>query len=716
MRTDTKLVLPGSNADAAKRPLQETRVTVDIVDLVATVELEHAFRNGGESPIEALLTFPMPPDAAFLGLQAEIGGETLDARVIGKRAAESEYDEAVADGHSAVMLSHPEPGILTLSLGNLMPSEGATIRLRFATRIPVAEARAWFRLPTVLRPRYGHWLLNDFETPGHDVAVEHPMSATIRVAGLLARSAISCPSHSMGFYTTPDATTIRIPAAYLDRDIVLGFDLKEAPTPVLQLVRHGDQVLATIAGALPVSTEPVAPMDLCLVLDGSGSMSGDAMMQSRAAVRSIAQLVSDEDRIQVIRFGSTAHGMFRRLMPCKAPVRKALVELADTLEANLGGTEMQAALLDALQDLQSGGDGRTKAILLVTDGAVQPEDLEIARDALVNAGIRVFVVAVGSSAGVEVLQPLAHATGAVIERAILGESIDAAAARMTRRARSPRAAAVAVSWPNGKARVLPAAPVYPGDALAISVMAEAMPEGPVMVTAGDARFTVVATPLPGSDALRSIIGQARHDAADASDRATIALEHGLLTKETSAILVRRRAEAERAESLPAVVKIPAMVPAGMLALPTHSRAARGTHFAKSMPFPAPSSGGFPDAVDASYLDTPAFLRRQSDPAAFADATALLAALAPYLRGMLASLASQGPTLESFLANLPEAMSGQARKYFESLGLDLGDPAMLVGLISAVLSQAATELTDEEEVMLSLAMASAGYPSVRLKGI
>jgi Ca-activated chloride channel family protein len=52
--------------------------------------------------------------------------------------------------------------------------------------------------------------------------------------------------------------------------------------------------------------------DICLLLDCSGSMLGDAIVQSRAALSAVAEALQEHDRIQVIRFGSSTSALFRR--------------------------------------------------------------------------------------------------------------------------------------------------------------------------------------------------------------------------------------------------------------------------------------------------------------------------------------------------------------------------------------------------------------------
>src|SRR3546814_258169 len=105
-----------SRSAAPRTPLASTTLNVTITDLVAEYVLRHSFENDGSAPIEAVFTFPVPLDAAFVGLRATIAGETLCAQIQAKRQASETYGDAIAQGHSAVLLSAPEPGVLCTSL------------------------------------------------------------------------------------------------------------------------------------------------------------------------------------------------------------------------------------------------------------------------------------------------------------------------------------------------------------------------------------------------------------------------------------------------------------------------------------------------------------------------------------------------------------------------------------------------------------------------
>src|SRR5690625_1125276 len=135
-------------------PLANTQLDITIIDLVAEYTLHHTFENNSSEPIEAVYSFPVPLDAVFMGMEAVLAGERLEAQIQARQQAEQQYDDAIADGDSALLLEWLEPGLLGVSLGNLMAAEQGEIILRFAAPLHCADGAARFSLPLVQRPRY----------------------------------------------------------------------------------------------------------------------------------------------------------------------------------------------------------------------------------------------------------------------------------------------------------------------------------------------------------------------------------------------------------------------------------------------------------------------------------------------------------------------------------------------------------------------------------
>lgn len=598
-------LLPSSRAAPSSSPqaLTDTQIKVHIHDLIAEYTLTHHFENSEDQPIEAVFTFPIPLDTAFLGLRADIAGEQLQAQVVSDKQAVRVYDNAIAEGHSAVLLRRPEPGVLIAYLGQLLPGEKAAVELRFTNELRAAGSQVRFSLPTVLRPRYGEWDMEAIEAPEHDVAIEHPMSAWIEVSGMLADVPVHCVTHPTRFEHRNGVLHLTLERQMLDRDLVVLFDLPVGVSPAAVQVTDGDDSRVLLSLPLPAKTSS-RPLDLWLLLDGSGSMAGSAIEQSREAVRAVASRLGEDDRIQVLRFGSDQVPLFRRPMKATAAVRSALMELAESVNADLGGTEMGEALIGAIDSLYAARrDEVEPVVILVTDGAVQAHELVAARQRAFRKGVRIFAVAVGASASVEVLEPMVEACAGCMERAVPGEPVDACVVRHLARARCGQPEIVELAWPPGTQEITPLAPAWPGD---VARWIARLPNGGDTDTIQASLYgTPLLTHIPiihaaGTEriSLRAIIGQHRLRLAESTgeDIAPIALRYGLLSRSTSAILVKLRKDGEKSEELPQIRRVVSMASADMLG----SRMSSANHSASV------------DSCSFDYLNIQASTRRQND--------------------------------------------------------------------------------------------------------
>ena len=136
--------------------LKEVKVRARLHELIAEVAVEQSYANPQSTNIETVYTFPLPIGTVLLGLEVEIGGKKLSGQVIERKKAERNYEEAVTDGNSAVMLEETGPGLYTASIGNLMANETAVIRYRYALMLSWQGSRLRFLLPTTIAPRYGN--------------------------------------------------------------------------------------------------------------------------------------------------------------------------------------------------------------------------------------------------------------------------------------------------------------------------------------------------------------------------------------------------------------------------------------------------------------------------------------------------------------------------------------------------------------------------------
>jgi len=353
--------------DGTTVPLVEVVGTARAEGLLLQTTLRQRYVNRSGRNVEAVYTFPLPRSAVLLGLAFTLGERRLTGRVAERKVAERAYEDAIDDGDSAVLLERTGDGLYTVSVGNLMAGEEATVELRYGELLSFVQGQVRVAIPTTIAPRYGNAAaagVAPYAAPDADLGVSYPARFSVELAGALAEGAVSCPSHAARLQRT-DASVVVSLDGHLDRDFVVVVD-GLAGRPMATLARDGDGwvALASFLPALDRASE--APLTLKVLVDCSGSMQGDSIAQARAAVARLVERLAPEDRISVSAFGSTVVHAASGLRKANAAHRAACLGWAEALQADLGGTEIEGALASLFG--HGGAEGRNADVFMITDG------------------------------------------------------------------------------------------------------------------------------------------------------------------------------------------------------------------------------------------------------------------------------------------------------------------------------------------------------------
>ena len=566
--------------------LEEVGIDAAIDDLMAAVSVCQRYRNPGTTHVEAVYTFPLPLDAVLLQFELELGDRRMAGTVIAKPDAEERYENAIAEGDAAVRLEQSQPGLYTANVGNLAPGETATVRFRYGLLLRWNGDTVRLMLPTTIAPRYGDPAaggLAPHQAPEYAFDAERSFRLQAAVRGALQGARWASPSHDIA--VTPDTwqTVIEIarPAA-MDRDVVLE---ARAVTAVdtgdsrALLARDGGGwvVLASFRPELTDLMEPAAHRNLKIVVDCSGSMSGDSIAQVRIAGERILESLRPGDLFDIVAFGSHHRALFGRETPASAANVARARRFVRGLDADMGGTEIHAALRAAYRI--AGEPGMTRDLLLITDGEVW--DTRRAVDDARRSGHRIFTVGVGSSVAEPFVRALAEATGGACELVTPREDMAERIHRHFQRILAPPARTARVVWPAPVCQAVPdpLPPPYPGDTMHLFGSFAERPRGPVTLelelTDGRTvtqRMEIGPVPTDGtavdgpstvrSDVARMGAAQRLPAMADEAAAAELAVRYQLLSEWTDYLVVHVRAEADKATDLPSLVKVPQVQAAG----------------------------------------------------------------------------------------------------------------------------------------------------------
>ncbi len=111
--------------------------------------------------------------------------------------------------------------------------------------------------------------------------------------------------------------------------------------------------------------ETRAPLSIAVVIDTSGSMSGEKMDQAKDSIARLVREMRDDDQIAVVRYSDTSETI--QTLARVGEVRGSLLGKISRLEAG-GGTAIPRGLEAGMATLDEAAVGRVRRVVLVSDG------------------------------------------------------------------------------------------------------------------------------------------------------------------------------------------------------------------------------------------------------------------------------------------------------------------------------------------------------------
>ncbi len=564
------------SVDGAEIVLESVDIQANLQGLVSEVTVTQIYRNLQDINIEAVYTFPLPLDAVLLDLSLELNGKKLRGTVKRNDEAEENYEDAMVDGDSAVLLKKSKLDLFTINVGNILPSERVTVQFKYAQLHHWQGDSLRFHLPTTIAPRYGDPVgLAEHEVPEYALSVDRGFSLTFHIEGELVLANCECPSHSEHISESTKKGVRKFVLsggnALMDRDFILV--IKQSSQSVLDgLYAQDNEEYVALASFHPVLPEIFTESARCvkLVIDCSGSMSGDSINQAKDALHKILSLFRANDYFNLITFGSNYNLLFPEPVPANENNIKRASRFVDRIDADMGGTEIGAALEAAYQC------GSIKELpsdlLLITDGHIWDDDRVIA--AAQQSGHRIFSVGVGSAVSDGFVRSISELTSGACEMVSPRENMSERIVRHFRRIHAPRSSSVWIEWAEKPIRQIPGKleTVYAGDTLHVFAWFSNPPGGNSrLVVELEGGHTVTqevhfSTKPQHSENLINILprvaAHTRLQTMDGAEPAQMAVDYQLVTEHTSYVLVVVRSEGEKLETLPVLQKVDHALAAG----------------------------------------------------------------------------------------------------------------------------------------------------------
>ncbi|QSX31458.1 marine proteobacterial sortase target protein [Shewanella cyperi] len=385
-----------------------TRVQMHVSGWLNRVVLEQEFLNLTGETIQGQYQFPLPQGAAVDGMELDLGQRKIVGEIQEKQAARARFEQAKQQGQRAALLEHRSANLFHTEVANLMPGALLKVRVNYLQTLNWEQQGFELRFPMTLTPRYLSPLLPMAQGQVPMSASAMPRQARVSLELLLEGfdiRAVTSPYHQIQVEReAEDRTRVRLEDWAANRDFVLRWQpgLEQAPKASVQVqqgLSYGGEEQGYFHGLLsllPPATELAlaVPRELVLVIDTSGSMTGESLSQAKAALAEALNQLTPADSFNLIAFNSDVTMLWPQSRPWSAQNLKTAMKFVRSLEAE-GGTEMAAALNAALPSNASGE--RVRQVIFITDGAVGQEQALFTQIEEQLGDSRLFTVGIGAA-------------------------------------------------------------------------------------------------------------------------------------------------------------------------------------------------------------------------------------------------------------------------------------------------------------------------------
>jgi Ca-activated chloride channel family protein len=374
-----------TNEGTGALPLVSERLRTEIDGQNATSSLRQVFHNRTSATLEGQYTLRVDRGSRVTGFAYYVGEERIVGEVVARQAANEVYTQVTTARRDPAVLEETADGEASFRVFPIRPGEDKAVEVTYTEWLTRRAQVVTYRAP--------------LGSPNADVEVTllDPRAREVR-----------SPTHRIEATPIPGGVRIRTRGAIsFHGELVLRYRIEERPWALSAYVHRDANQAGYFVLSLAAPTGlagSASPKDVTLVLDRSGSMSGDAIDNARRAAADVIRRLGAHDRLNVLAFDDDVEPLFRNPQPIDQ-ARAAALSFVGNLSVG-GGTDIAFALRRALEGQNDDAGGRPRIVILVTDGQSEPGPA-LALAASDTHDVRVFTVGVGEGVNRPLLSRLA---------------------------------------------------------------------------------------------------------------------------------------------------------------------------------------------------------------------------------------------------------------------------------------------------------------------
>jgi Ca-activated chloride channel family protein len=420
------LLLQGEDGTFVEAPRLQTDVVMTVNGTIARVAVTQRFENKSDRWVEGIYVFPLPQQSAVDALRMEIGDRVIEGEIKGREDAKKAYQAAKDAGQKASLVEQERPNIFTNSVANIGPHETIVVRIEYQETVKQDGGVYSLRFPLVVAPRYNpkanEVTTVDFGSKSAPIDPVpdrnriappvldpdkhpkiNPVSIEVKLNSGFVLGEVKSSFHQITLNRTGDETaTLSLASGTVpaDKDFELTWSPKAAAVPQTalfhEIVNGQDYLLAMVTPPTLDASPTLLPRELIFVIDNSGSMAGESIIQAKQSLLLALDRLRAGDKFNVIRFDDTMETVFPLAVDATTENIAVAKHFVGRLDAQ-GGTEMLPALVAALKDATPGDTTRLRQVVFLTDGSVGNEAQLFDKIADQLGRSRLFTIGIGSA-------------------------------------------------------------------------------------------------------------------------------------------------------------------------------------------------------------------------------------------------------------------------------------------------------------------------------
>jgi Ca-activated chloride channel family protein len=333
------------------------RVNVTLENQVALTKVDQVFYNPNSYEAQGTYIFPIPKDAAVNNFTMYVDGQKISAKILDANEARRIYQDIVAKRRDPALLEYIGQGAVQASVFPIPPKGERRIQLEYSQVLTADNGLVRYVYP-LSTEKYS-------AKPLDNVSIN-----VVAVSREAVRSVYS-PSHAISVNRKDN---FRFEAGYEESKVLpsQNFELYYSVSPSdvgVNLLSYRDPAggdgffLLLASPGIDAKSDGVIAKDVILVLDQSGSMQGQKIVQAKDAVNYVLKNLNREDRFNIVAFSTNTQRYANDLQS----VSKAgdAVKWVSAIKAE-GGTNIDQALLEAMDMIKS--TERPAIVIFLTDG------------------------------------------------------------------------------------------------------------------------------------------------------------------------------------------------------------------------------------------------------------------------------------------------------------------------------------------------------------